>query len=287
MSNGQSITPTWSIPADVVLRSINGYPMVYQEFGEGLPVVLIHGSVTDYRYWARQAAVFSKQYRVVVPGLRHYYPEQWDARTGRFSIEQHANDTATLIETLALGRVHLVGHSRGGAVALHFARTHPKLVRTLILADGSGSETLLPKTPEGQRQTEELVALMASVRATYQEKGPKAACILFVDSVNGKGAWDGRNQEDHQRTIDNIGTVIGDPATRPPLTCEDVRGFDFPALFLTGERSPKRYCEMMNAMHRCNPRLPITITVPNASHAMNKDNPIFFEETILTFLNAH
>jgi pimeloyl-ACP methyl ester carboxylesterase len=65
--------------------------------------------------------VFAEQYRVIAISLRHYFPEPWDGRGDDFSILQHADDLAEFTRKLELGPVHLLGHSRGGAVVLNVA----------------------------------------------------------------------------------------------------------------------------------------------------------------------
>ena len=44
----------WSIPADALTLEVNGYPYAYRESGSGDPIVLIHGSIGDYRVWTTQ-----------------------------------------------------------------------------------------------------------------------------------------------------------------------------------------------------------------------------------------
>jgi len=46
--------PKWVIPDGVNTIEVNGYDMAYQETGSGFPLVLIHGSLTDYRTWKNQ-----------------------------------------------------------------------------------------------------------------------------------------------------------------------------------------------------------------------------------------
>ena len=53
---------------------VNGYDMAYAENGTGTPVVLIHGSLLDQRYWAPQMERLDEHYRVIAPSLRHYWP---------------------------------------------------------------------------------------------------------------------------------------------------------------------------------------------------------------------
>ena len=85
----------WAIPDGVKTAAVQGYPLAYQEAGSGEPIVLVHGSLGDYRIWYAQVPVLSKQYRVLSLSLRHYYPERWDGVGEDFSISQHAADVAT------------------------------------------------------------------------------------------------------------------------------------------------------------------------------------------------
>jgi len=143
--------PKWPLPDGVKSVEVNGYDMAYQEAGSGAPLVLVHGALVDYRYWSQQVPEFAKNHRVIAVSLRHYYPEKWDGKGEDFSIEQHAADVAALIKKLDLGKVHLLGHSRGGGVVVNVAKTHPKVIKTLILADAGGFQSLLPKTPEDEK----------------------------------------------------------------------------------------------------------------------------------------
>ena len=125
---------------------VNGYDMAYAEHGTGAPLLLVHGSLLDQRYWAPQMEPLGQRHRVVAPSLRHYWPERWDGVGDDFTIQQHVEDVAALIEALGAGPVHLVGHSRGGHIAFRVAQRFPDRVRTLVLAEPGGTldETLLP-----------------------------------------------------------------------------------------------------------------------------------------------
>ncbi len=70
--------PKWPIPEGIKTIEINGYDMAYQETGDGTPLVLIQGSMSDYRTWDTQVPDFSKAYRTFALSLRHYYPEIWN-----------------------------------------------------------------------------------------------------------------------------------------------------------------------------------------------------------------
>ena len=66
--------PNWPIPEGVKTIEINGYDMAYKESGSGVPIVLIHGLVSDYRSWDASVPDFSKTYRTIAVSLRHNYP---------------------------------------------------------------------------------------------------------------------------------------------------------------------------------------------------------------------
>ena len=112
------MAPHWPIPNDAKWFEVNGYPMTYQDVGSGPTIFLIHGSIVDYRIWAPTVSGLSPRFRIVAPSLRHYYPEPWDGVGADFTVEQQAADTAALVRSLKLGQVHLLGWSRGGAVAV-------------------------------------------------------------------------------------------------------------------------------------------------------------------------
>ncbi len=279
--------PKWPIPDGTKTVEVNDYYMAYREAGNGIPLVLVHGALTDYRTWNAQVPDFSKSYRTISVSLRHYYPEKWNGIGEDFSILQHASDVAAFIKELNLGKVHLLGHSRGGAVVLHVARLYPGIIRTLILEDASGMEWLLPSS-EGKKPgegTELTKTLRANIAAGDMEKAARE----FMDSLSGAGAWEKLPAETKQAVLDNIATGMGS-GERPKISCAEIQNFKFPVLLLSGERSPKRYGEMIAAMRQCNPEIQPPVIVPKAAHTMHGaalGNPEFFNNAVLHFLKQH
>jgi esterase len=279
--------PKWPLPDGIKSVEVNGYDMAFQEAGSGPPLVLVHGALVDYRSWFAQVSDFAKKYHVIAVSLRHSYPEKWDGHGDDFSIEQQVSDIAALISKLNIGPVNLLGHSRGGAVALNVAKEHPELIKTLILADPSGMETLLPPSPDNQKMAAETKALIDTLKANLASGDLEKGAREFTDSLGGPGTWAKRIPEQKQWFLDNIGTAVGDTGQRPPTTCEQIKSFGFPILLLNGERSPKRYGEMMAAMRSCERDIPAPVVIPNAAHAMNRDNPAAFNAVVLEFLDRN
>ena len=64
--------PPWPMPLGVDHVWINHYPMAYQQHGRGEAVVLVHGSMGDYRTWIAQVPELSRHYRVFNLSLPRY-----------------------------------------------------------------------------------------------------------------------------------------------------------------------------------------------------------------------
>ena len=278
------MTDNWPIPADALTVEVNGYPYAYREAGSGDPLVLIHGSIGDYRVWTSQLSALSKRHRVVCPSLRHYYPEPWSGEGGQFSIEQHGADVAAFIKALKLGKVHLLGWSRGGAVVNEVAKRSPEVIRTLILEDGtidiSGVDSPAMRAAQVEF-TARFDRLKVSIRSGDLESGARA----FYDVAGGPGTWDRLPQSRRQSALDNLRTALAESG-RPSTTLDQVAAYSFPILALRGERSPERYELTYQAM-RTVKDIAATTVIPKAGHAMHLDNPAAFNAAVEAWLATH
>jgi pimeloyl-ACP methyl ester carboxylesterase len=277
----QEAKPSWSIPSDVKSELINGYRIAYKDEGQGTAIVFIHGANADYRSFGPQIVTLASSYRVIAPSLRHYYPEQWNGEGSDFSVEQHAADVAALIRMLNLGKVHLVGWSRGGAVAIEIAKAHPDLVRTLVMEDGA---ILMPveETPERRNDAEFRANNNKAIQEHLQAGDPNKAAEVLVDGLTGPGAWLRLPEPRKQVVLDNIYTALGDKMIRPSTTCDQLKKFDFPVLLMTAEKSPKRYAFFYGEMKKC-AAFPDPIVIPDAAHNIHGGNVDAYNKALMTF----
>jgi len=263
---------------------VNGYPMAYQDHGAGVPLVLVHGAFCDYRLWPCQLEAFSKQHQVLNVSLRHYFPEVWNGADNDFSLAQHADDLSVFIEQMALGPVHLLGHSRGGIVAVEVAKKRPDLIRTLVVADSS-VRLELPETEENRTALAFRFKRAAEARQRVATGDVEGAVAGFMNDVSGPGRWESMPVERRNGYLQNASTALI-VETVPLTTDDDLRKFSFSVLLLVGENSPPPFGLLMAEMgKRGNFRPPVII--PNASHGMFRDNPEAFNKAVLDFTAAH
>ena len=91
--------------------SANGLSFAYVEEGSGPPVVLVHGSVSDYREWSRQMAPLARHYRVIAYSRRYHWPNLPPGKDADASVERQADNLAAIIKALGIAPAHIVSHS--------------------------------------------------------------------------------------------------------------------------------------------------------------------------------
>ncbi|QQC65870.1 alpha/beta fold hydrolase [Paraburkholderia ginsengisoli] len=258
--------------------------MPYVEAGEGELLLFVHGSLCDYRYWQPQMTGLSRQYRCVAVSLTHYWPVT-DTEPGLpFSWSEHADEVAEFIDRFGAGPAHVVGHSRGGCVAFHFARRHPEWVRTLTLADPGGPLQIAGRPPA--RLPETVNALRAKAAQLIEAGDVEAGLQLFVDSVSRPGFWAMSTPGFRRMATDNAHTLarqFRDPL--PAYVPDEAAEVRCPVLLIDGEKSPDMFRRTATALQGWLPDARRE-TVRGASHGMNLAHPGAFNRYVDEFIRA-
>jgi pimeloyl-ACP methyl ester carboxylesterase len=113
--------------------TIDKLNMYYEIYGEGEPLVLLHGGGSGINAtFGRILDELAKTHKVIA------FEQQGHGHTADidrpFSLEQMAEDTATALEKLHIESADVFGFSNGGHVAMHLAIKHPDKVKKLVLA---------------------------------------------------------------------------------------------------------------------------------------------------------
>lgn len=104
----------------------------FRTIGEGPPVVVMHGLLGSGRNWASVAKRLSKRYTFYLVDMRNH---GLSGHADRMTYGDLAGDVRALIDTLALKRFGLVGHSMGGKTAMTMALNDPRDIRRLVIID--------------------------------------------------------------------------------------------------------------------------------------------------------
>ena len=123
-------------PAESGYAEVNGLKMYYEVYGNGKPIVLIHGSfMTIPLNWSQTIPLLAKDRKVIVAEMQGHGRTRDIPRA--FSYEGMADDVAGLLTHLKIDRADILGYSMGGGVAFQFAVRHPNRLRRLVILSGT------------------------------------------------------------------------------------------------------------------------------------------------------
>ena len=111
--------------------NINGINLSYRIYGNGFPVILIHGYGAKKEVWKPQIVELSKKFKVITFDLRgtgeSYRPNI------SYTMKILAEDVNALIDFLQIEKAHIIGRSFGGMIAQNFTLLYSKKVEKLVL----------------------------------------------------------------------------------------------------------------------------------------------------------
>jgi pimeloyl-ACP methyl ester carboxylesterase len=256
-----------------------GVELHYVERGEGPAVVFIHGSLGDYTAWDGQLDAFAKQYRAIAYSRRYNYPNKNPVQPNHSAVVE-GEDLAAIIEKLNLGRVHLVGHSYGGYAALFVAIQHPKLVRTLTLAEP-------PLVFGGDRVDAAKERRILRARAAFEKGDPEDAVRIIVNSA-GEGTYDRIPEPFRKRLLRNapeLEALVKSSNMYPRVDRDSVRKIAAPTLLLSGEKSPSPQKAIDAELERLLPeKTRQRVVIGGADHGMWFQQPEACRKAVLEFL---
>jgi len=111
---------------------VNGLKMYYEIYGQGQPIILIHGGgSTIQTNFEKIIPLLAKNRKVIAVELQAH--GRTNDRNADLSFEQDADDIATLLKNLHIDKADFLGFSNGGTTTLQIAIRHPEIVDKMIL----------------------------------------------------------------------------------------------------------------------------------------------------------
>jgi pimeloyl-ACP methyl ester carboxylesterase len=239
--------------------AVGGQPTWYAEYGDGDPLVYLHGGFSSSRELEPVRAAYAERFRVFTPDRRGH------GRTpdvaGPFTYELLAADTVAFLDEVVGGPAHLVGFSDGAITALHIALARPELVRRMVLISGQFHQSgLLPAFFHGPDAVAEMQA--SPLGAIYAAESPDGA--------------------DHFAVV--AAKVIENALTGPTLAAEQLAGVPARTLVMSGDDDAVSI-EHTVEMYRALPQAELAV-VPGTSHVLIMEKPALVTRLVLDFLTT-
>lgn len=127
-----TLPPTPELPtaAQSGTAPVNGIKIWYAVFGEGEPVILLHGGLANSNYWGLQVRALQPHYRVIVMDSRGHGRSARDQRP--YGYDLMAEDVIALMDFLKIPKAAIVGWSDGAIIGLDIAMKHPERLSKLF-----------------------------------------------------------------------------------------------------------------------------------------------------------
>jgi pimeloyl-ACP methyl ester carboxylesterase len=264
---------------------VNNTKLYYEISGKGEPLVLIHGSFGDRRFWDPQFMELSKKYKVLRYDIRGYGKS---ALPNSNELYRDVDDLKALMDYLGINKAHVCGLSLGSFILIDLALTYPDKCLSLIpigpRVAGDGTDEY--KTPNA----DSVRAIIATTTEIVKSKGAKEATDYL---------WTGNHA---------MGKCVVSPKTREALLKmgyeyswwrylhPSKREYAFPmaikqlneikiATLVVSAEYDLALCKEVAAILAKGIQGAKMISIKNAGHMMNMDNPKEFNKAISEFID--
>jgi pimeloyl-ACP methyl ester carboxylesterase len=250
-------TPHLPKPDDSGTVAANGIRIWYAVFGQGEPVILVHGALGNSNYWGLQVPALARHYKVIVLDSRGQGRTSWSSEPP-LSFHLMASDVLALMDALHIPKAALVGWSDGGIIGLDIAIHNPERL-TKLFAFGANSDPSAIKDDIQQKST--FSGYFRRAKEEYQKLSPAPNQLkAFSEQLD--------KMED----------------TEPHFTDDQLRSVKVPTWIVDGDHEEGIKREDTDHMAALIPGAGELI-LPNVSHFALLQDPEQFNEALLHFLS--
>ncbi|MBL3595070.1 alpha/beta fold hydrolase [Rhodovulum sulfidophilum] len=259
---------------------VKGRRNYYMEFGQGRPILLLHGISNSGRAWGPQIpALVAAGYRVIVPD--HAGHGASDPLTAPFGVADIADDTEQLLARLGIETLDVVGLSLGGMVALELAVRRPTGIGRLVVANSFDNTA----TPEFRAMSEGWASVFEQPHGPVtrlEQNWLVSVSETFRNTPEGMRTyqvWHGIAATSHGPSLAHVARGIAD---------FDISGrlaeLAMPTLFIAGELDRMSPPDLSRRMAEKTPQAKLCV-IEGAAHISNADSPDDFTARLLRFLS--
>jgi len=250
--------------------------LVSRAYGEGPPLVVLHGLFGSGRNWHTIAGGLAKTHRVYAVDLRNHGRSPW---AEPMTYSEMIDDLRLFLDEHDLERASILGHSLGGKVAMLFALLYGQMVEALVVVDIAPvryDHTYLAHVEAMRNIRLEDCANRRQVDRQLARGVEDATLRTFLmqNLVSRKGAYAWRVN------LEAIGASLEDLSGFP-----DVQGLDYGGrtLFVSGDRSDYVKPDQEQLIRELFPWAELEV-IADAGHRVHADQPDLFLERVAGFL---
>lgn len=123
-------TPTLPNTSRSGFVEVKGTALFFAEFGEGEPILFLHGGLSSSNYWGHQVAALSSRFRVIVMDTRGHGRSPLSPE--KFTYQLFASDVIALLDLLQVAKAAVVGWSDGAITGLQLCLSYPERISRLF-----------------------------------------------------------------------------------------------------------------------------------------------------------
>jgi pimeloyl-ACP methyl ester carboxylesterase len=235
--------------------SANGISIYYAMYGQGSPVILLHGGLVNSDWWGNQIPALATHHTVIVMDSRGHGRSTRDAQP--YSYDLMADDVVALFDVLKLPKADVVGWSDGACIGIDLAIRHPDRVGRIVVFGGNTVTSAIKDDADKQPTNLSAVARAEKQYLTYSAT-PKEYQAFFNQITK---MW----------------------VEQPNWTDAQLKTISAPVLVLDGDHDEFIKPEHLVYMATTIPGAGLMI-LPNTSHFAFLQDPGMFNYAILHFL---
>jgi pimeloyl-ACP methyl ester carboxylesterase len=233
----------------------NGIDIYYAEYGQGSPVILLHGGLANADYWGNQIKALAPYHTVIVMDSRGHGRSTRNSQP--YSYDLMADDVVALMDVLKVPKADIVGWSDGGILGLDLAIRYPDRVGKIF---AFAANTITSGVKDGIDRNPTIAAFIERARHEYE-----------VYSATPK---------EYEAFVAQIEKMW---ATQPSWTDAQLKSITAPVLVVDGDHDEAIKREHTEYIASTIPGAGLLI-LPNASHFAFLQDPELFNYAILQFL---
>ncbi|SFS41324.1 2-succinyl-6-hydroxy-2,4-cyclohexadiene-1-carboxylate synthase [Marininema halotolerans] len=263
--------------------NIHGLRYRVQVKGRGTAILLLHGFTGSGDNWDSLVPYFTPHFRTIQVDLLGHGRTESPGDSKRYTVEHAVADLAAILDELGEERVHLLGYSMGGRLALSFAMINPDRVGRLILESSSpGLKTKEERNERIARDQALADQIETEGMAPFVERWENLPLFASQQRLPEKIREAIHNQRLENDPKGLANSLRGMGTGKQPSWWESLPQFNIPIMLLVGELDTK-FQGIAREMMKWLPKGRME-TIPGAGHTIHVEEPQHFGTIVMDFL---